>query len=114
MSVVELRDARAAGLALLTAGAAISVTGVHPTLVCPLRVLTGIPCPLCGMTTSVEASLHGDAGVALAANPIGLVAVLAALALPAVRSRRVVVPRGSAIAVLAAMWVFELHRFGVL
>jgi hypothetical protein len=114
VGVVELRDARIAGIALLAAGAAISATGVHPALGCPLRALTGVPCPLCGMTTSVEATLQGEPGAALATNPAGLVAVVAALLLLVVRLPRIVVPRAVLIGILGGMWIFELHRFGVL
>jgi hypothetical protein len=114
MGVVELRDVRTAGVALIAAGAAISATGVHPALVCPLRALTGVPCPLCGMTTSVEATLQGDPGAAVAANPAGLVAVAAAVLVLFVRLPRIVLPRALPVGVLGAMWVFELHRYGVL
>jgi hypothetical protein len=99
---------------MLAAGAAMSASGVHPALVCPLRALTGVPCPLCGMTTSVEATLQGDPGAALAANPAGLVAVAAVLVVLVVRPARIVVPRLLLIGVLAGMWVFELNRYGVL
>jgi hypothetical protein len=114
VSVVELRDVRIAGVAMLGAGAAMAASGFHPALVCPLRALTGVPCPLCGMTTSVEATLQGDPGSALAANPAGLLAVAAALLVLVVRPPRIVVPRLLPIGVLAGMWVFELNRYGVL
>jgi hypothetical protein len=114
VSVVELRDVRIAGVALLAAGAAMSASGIHPALVCPLRALTGVPCPLCGMTTSVEATLQGDPGSALAANPAGLLAVAAAVLVLVVRVPRIVVPRVVLIGVLAGMWAFELNRYGVL
>ena len=114
MAVVELRDVRRAGVALIAAGAAISATGVHPALVCPLRALTGVPCPLCGMTTSVEATLQGEPGAALAANPAGLLAVVAAVLMLVVRWPRIVVPPAALIGILGGMWLFELHRFGFL
>src|SRR2546423_14278845 len=114
MHVVELRDVRTSGLALIAAGAAVSASGVHPPLACPLRALTGVPCPLCGMTTSVEATMHGDIGAALAANPAGVLAVAAALAVQLVRAPRVALPRIVPASIVAAMWMFELHRFGVL
>jgi hypothetical protein len=114
MHVVELQDVRTSGLALIAAGAAIAATGVHSPLACPLRTLTGVPCPLCGMTTSVEATLHGDLGAALAANPAGVVAVAAALAVQFVRAPRIVLPRVVSAAAVAGMWMFQLHRFGVL
>ena len=80
--------------------------------VCLFRRLTGIPCPLCGMTTSVTAAVHLHLGPALAANPAGVAAVAVAvviLALP--RLRRVRVPSWLAPVVLALMWAYELVRF---
>src|SRR5882762_5108755 len=114
MTVVVLRDIRTSGLALIAAGAAVSASGIHPPLVCPLRAVTGVPCPLCGMTTSVEATLHGDLGAAFAANPAGVVALAAAVAVQLVRAPQVALPRVLPVSAVAAMWLFELHRFGVL
>ncbi len=83
-------------------------------LPCPLRTITGVPCPLCGMQTSVKATLAGDLGRAVAANPAGLVAVVVAIALLVARPDRIPVPPPAVVGtVLAAMWVFELVRFGV-
>lgn len=86
----------------------------EPGLPCPLRLTTGIPCPLCGMTTSVTAATHLDLAEAAAANPVGILAVVVALALLVVRTPsplqlpQWVVPSG-----LAGMWVFQLHRFSI-
>jgi len=38
---------------------------------CQYLVLTGQPCPSCGLTTSISLMVHGDLGPALAANPGG-------------------------------------------
>ena len=42
--------------------AALGGTGLW--LPCPLRTLTGIPCPLCGMTTAATGLASGDLGAA--------------------------------------------------
>src|SRR5439155_284132 len=78
---IDLRDARVAGAAMLVAGFALPALPGHPGLACPLRTVTGVPCPLCGMTTSVEDTRHLHVGAALAANPAGVAVVLAAAVL---------------------------------
>lgn len=112
--VVELRDVRIAGGVMLAAAAVRPAVG-SPGLPCPLRMLTGVPCPLCGLTTSVTDTVHLHLGDAVAANPVGVVAVVVAVALLAARrAERVVLPAWSTaagVAALALMWLFELHRF---
>lgn len=46
---VPLGDLRRAGGLMLAAAAALPLVPGRPGLACPLRTLTGIPCPLCGM-----------------------------------------------------------------
>ena len=92
---------------------------------CPLRLLTGIPCPFCGMTTAAMSLVRGDLVGAAAANPIVFaVAALVAsgLVLLALREGGLVpdpVPWSAAarrrcgfvIGGLAAIsWVYQLHR----
>jgi hypothetical protein len=113
------------------AGAAIAYQAVAGGqgiwLPCPLRAVTGIPCPLCGMTTAATALAAGDLGPAMAANPFVLVvagftlvmaALMAARALglaappaqsPAARRRQSYWAAG---VLAAASWAFQLHRFG--
>jgi hypothetical protein len=118
-----------AGLAAAGAAAAYQAAlgGKGLWLPCPLRTLTGIPCPLCGMTTAATALASGDLGAALAANPFVLVlagftvvmaVLMAARALgrlgpppPWPESRR---RQGNWLAgvLAAASWAFQLHRFG--
>lgn len=87
----------------------------HPDLICPLRATTGIPCPLCGMTTSVTATMRGDFGAALAANPAGVLAVAAMVVLLVSRRARTIrVPAPVWGLLIAGMWVFELFRYSVL
>lgn len=45
-------------------------------LVCPLRSLTGIPCPVCGMTRSIMAAVRGDWLAAIDHHAFGLLLVL--------------------------------------
>lgn len=40
---------------------------------CAMKALTGIPCPSCGMTTSISLVMHGDLAAASEANPAGLI-----------------------------------------
>jgi hypothetical protein len=114
-TVVELSDVRTAAGVML-AGAAVRAAMAHPVgIPCPLRTITGIPCPLCGMTTSVTAAAQLDVAGSLAANPGGVIAIAVAVAVVVFRNRRVVVlPAWLIPAVLAAMWVFELHRFHII
>ena len=42
-----------------------------PGLTCPLRELTGIPCPTCFLTRATAASLRGDLGGAMAFHAFG-------------------------------------------
>jgi hypothetical protein len=104
-------DLRTASIVLLGVAVALPLLPGHPGLTCPLRSLTGVPCPLCGMTTSVEHTVRLDLADAFAASPAGIAAVLVALLLLAARPARVAVPSFVLPAALAAMWVFQLHRF---
>jgi hypothetical protein len=76
--------------------------------------MTGVPCPFCGMTTSVEATVHFHFADALAANPAGIVLVIVALVLLVLRPKTVPVPMTLAAVAVGFMWVFELARFGFL
>jgi hypothetical protein len=98
------------------------------SLPCLLRTLTGVPCPVCGMTTAAVALVRGEAGTAFAANPLifGLAALaLAAVPLVVLRATGVLKPpepwspsrrrwAGWLFGLLAlASWLFQLHRLGV-
>jgi hypothetical protein len=112
MPVFELRELRSAGAVMLAGALVLPVLPGHPGMACPLRALTGVPCPFCGMTTSVVDSARGDVHGALAASPAGLAAVVLAVGVLIVRPRRIVVPWIVALGGLTGMWLWELHRFG--
>lgn len=95
----------------------------RPHTVCPLRALTGIPCPFCGGTTAAVRVGQGDVLAALAANPVVVIGALALVlaATPygrrAVRSWRALPASsrlllGSAVLVFSECW--QLSRFGLL
>ena len=111
---IDAAGLRLAGIAMLAAGAVLPLAPDHVGLPCPLRTASGIPCPLCGMTTSVEAMMRLDLDGALSANPAGPLAVATALALLVVRPRAVRLPLAALVFALAALWLFELHRFSIL
>src|SRR3954453_20046966 len=99
---------------MIAAGAALPLLPGHPGLACPMRRLTGVPCPLCGMTTSVEESVRGHLSRAFAANPGGIAAVAVALFLIVRRPESLLIPAALPIVALAAAWLFELPRFSIL
>jgi hypothetical protein len=111
---LDLRELRYAGALMLGLGAVLSRLPGHEGLPCPLRTLTGVPCPLCGMTTSVEETFRLHLGDALAANPMGVAAVAVAAGLLALRPASVRMSLLPLLVTLSAMWVFELFRFSIL
>jgi hypothetical protein len=97
---------------MLVLGATLPHVPGNPGLPCPLRTVTGVPCPLCGLTTSVKAVMRADIGAAATTNPFGILAVGVALLL-LLRPQRGNL-RMSAIVLLlgiALSWLTQLHRF---
>ena len=96
-------------------------------LYCPLRSLTGIPCPLCGMTRAATSLAAGDLHASLAFNPFLLpLAVATAVmsvvmlgrALGLVPDARPMSARATRLTTLAcsllvlASWVVQLDHYG--
>ena len=105
------------------------IKGLHPDLPglsCPLRRLTGIPCPACFLTRATSAALIGDLPGSLTLHAFGPAAAAALVwwSITAIRQRRLVprglptLPFGMAAVGLMAYWLlrlglsFGLHRWG--
>ena len=58
--------------------AAVVAQAIHPILpehgatICPFRLLTGIPCPGCGMGHSLVFALRGDFAGSFHSHPLGI------------------------------------------
>ncbi|MDQ3569304.1 MAG: DUF2752 domain-containing protein [Actinomycetota bacterium] len=115
VQVLDTRPLRWMGGAMLATGALLPALPGSPGLPCPLRTLTGIPCPFCGMTTSVKETMRLRLWDALAANPGGVLLVVAVVALLITRpSRLSLPPTWVIVAGVAFLWVWELQRFSIL
>lgn len=104
------RDLRVVSGGMLAIAAAWPILPVHPEVACPLRALTGVPCPLCGMTRAIVAAAHGHAGESLAFNPGGvilLVLAVVAIVRPAWLAR-LQLPTWSLLAIVGALWVWNI------
>ena len=113
---VDLRPWRVAGAALVPAAFVIGWLpfGVVPR--CPLRALTGVPCPLCGSTRGVMAAVHGHLGHAIELNPasllvLGLAAVLVLGWALGWRVERIRIPVWCIVAVFALLWSYQLFKY---
>ncbi len=106
-AAVDLRFVRAAGVGMAAIGAAWPLLP-HPAS-CILFATTGVPCPLCGSTRAVVAAVRGDLGASLRYSPMGLLVVALVLAsFFAWRRRIVTIPTWPIVAVLAAMFAYNV------
>jgi hypothetical protein len=111
------------GRAALITIVAVPAAWIHhhhdPGPLCPLRRLTGLPCPVCGSTTLVMELGAGRPLAALAANPMTMLALCALVLAPIgagrwwwrLTGRHQITLLSVA---LALSWVWQLHRFGFL
>ena len=112
-TTLELRSPAALRFAaggLLGAAAAWPLLPVHPPFACPLRAITGIPCPLCGMTRACVAAVHGHLATSLTFNPAGVLVIVAAV-VALFRPQwlaRVRVPLWVTGVAFAALWVWNI------
>lgn len=103
--------------------AAVSASFVHhahdPGILCPVRALTGVPCPFCGGTTVFMELGAAHPAKALAANPVVLAGTIGLALAPLGSGRRwwAMKPRTRVWilgVVIGLSWVWQLARFGFL
>lgn len=122
---MEADTARRLRAPLITAGVVVAATTVlvlrtpHDTLsygFCPLLVLTGWACPLCGGLRGTYELAHLDLAAAWGMNPLWVLAAPALVALWAVWARRRLHARGGPHLPARFAWVTlaVLCAFGVL
>ncbi|HYF46767.1 MAG TPA: DUF2752 domain-containing protein [Acidimicrobiales bacterium] len=106
----QARDLRVAGSIAL--GLGLAGTAFELGVLCPLRRVTGVPCPLCGLTTGSWELAQGDVVDAVTAHPLAPAAVALLVlawtpwgpgAVAAVRRRP-----AALVALLAVVWLARL------
>ena len=86
--------------AIVLVGALILAAHAAGIVICPIRRITGIPCPGCGSTRAIMSLLHGELAAAVSTNPL---AVALAVIVPSwwMFFRRRAWSRGAQAAILA-------------
>ena len=112
---VDVRRLRRPAAIFLAGGLLLAHLPAAVGLPCPMRSLTGVPCPFCGVTTSVRDTFGGHVRAGLAAAPLGLLLIAAAIVV-ALRlgPARVKLLLPIVIAAVVAEWSFELLRFHII
>ena len=111
---------------LLVAPGVIAALGALTDSDCLFRSLIGLPCPGCGITTSLLALARGDWSMAVTANPAGLSIIALVIAQMAPGIRQLLRPApgnfgseflracdGVAIAMLCVVWGTRLVQAGI-
>ena len=84
-SLAPLEGAALGGFfAVGTAAALNPATITDGPIICPIRLLTGLPCPACGLTRSWVFATHGQWSDAVASNAFGVPLLVATLSVAAV------------------------------
>jgi hypothetical protein len=97
---------------MLATAAVVPVASDSSPVLCPLRAITGVPCPFCGMTRGVVDVVHGDVFGALSLSPGAVaLAVAAVLLVIGVVPRRVSFARWLPFVVVGALWSFQLFKY---
>ncbi len=97
------------------------VRGIHPSLPgwpCPVRALTGIPCPTCFLSRATAAALRGDLAESVRLHAFGpvLAAALVAWSVLAIRRRRLMpgrIPVRPIVWALLSLLAYWLLRLGL-
>ena len=64
--------------ALIAFGGVLALAYISGIVICPLKRLTGLPCPTCGSTRAVVCALRGDFTGAFAFQPLVMTVIVAA------------------------------------
>jgi hypothetical protein len=109
---LDLKPLRAGAAAMLPLALVRPMLPVWPVPPCPLRSVTGIPCPFCGMTRGVTAIVHGNFSAAFGFNPGAfLVVAMAIVVLVAWRWQRVRIPMWAVFVFFAVLWAYQLFKY---